>query len=207
MPKHKQLMHLLENADIRKLHEDVEMQMLSEMHKERARELRDELYFTISERTREVSLTDRGCEKICPSDPKLFVLPDLAAEMSAIDGDATLSVTTNTGKTIPDEEVYNYRQFFKTLLSIAIQGYAPLTDEEIKALAVEENCILTFTINELSGKSTVYKFYPYSSTGRRALMTVNGHGEFYVQTDLIEKIASDANKVLNDLDVDSYGKN
>ena len=91
MPKHKQLMHLLENAEVRKLHEDVEMQMLSEMHKERARELRDELYFTISERTREVSLTDRGCEKICPSDPKLFILPDLAAEMSAIDGDATLS--------------------------------------------------------------------------------------------------------------------
>ena len=91
MPKHKQLMHLLENADIRKLHEDVEMQMLSEMYKERARMLKDELYFTIDERTREVALTDKGCEKICPSDPKLFVLPDIAAEMSAIDGDASLS--------------------------------------------------------------------------------------------------------------------
>jgi preprotein translocase subunit SecA len=91
MPKHKQLMHLLENADVRKLHEDVEMQMLSEMHKERARELKDELYFTIDERTREVALTDKGCEKICPQDPKLFVLPDLASELSAIDGDGSLT--------------------------------------------------------------------------------------------------------------------
>ena len=91
MPKHKQFMHLLENAEVRKLHEDVEMQMLSEMHKERARELKGELYFTIDERTREVSLTDKGCERICPSDPKLFVLPDLASELSAIDGDQTLS--------------------------------------------------------------------------------------------------------------------
>ncbi|MBQ5531817.1 MAG: preprotein translocase subunit SecA, partial [Kiritimatiellae bacterium] len=90
MPKHKQLMHLLENAEIRKLHEDGELQMLSEMRKERARELKEELHFTIDERTREVSLTDRGSEKICPQDPKLFVLPDLAAEMSAIDGDASL---------------------------------------------------------------------------------------------------------------------
>ena len=90
MPKHKQLMHLLENPEIRRLHEDGEMQMLSEMRKERAQVLREELYFTISERTREVSLTDRGCEKICPEDPKLFVLPDLASELSAIDGDATL---------------------------------------------------------------------------------------------------------------------
>lgn len=91
MPKHKQLMHLLENPEIRKLHEDGEMQMLSEIRKERAQALRDELYFTISERTREVSLTDRGCEKICPQDPKLFVLPDLASELSAIDGDTSLT--------------------------------------------------------------------------------------------------------------------
>ncbi len=91
MPKHKQLMHLLEDADIRKMHEDVELQMLSEMRKEHARELKEELYFTIDERTREVSLTDKGCEKICPEDPKLFVLPDLAAEMSAIDGDTSLT--------------------------------------------------------------------------------------------------------------------
>ena len=91
MPKHKQLMHFLENADYRKHHEDVEMQMLSEMYKEHARALKDELYFTIDERTREVSLTDKGCEKICPQDPKLFVLPDLASEMSAIDGDASLT--------------------------------------------------------------------------------------------------------------------
>ena len=91
MPKHKQLMHLLENAEVRKMHEDVELQMLSEMRKEHARELKDQLYFTIDERTREVSLTDKGCEKICPEDPKLFVLPDLAAEMSAIDGDQSLT--------------------------------------------------------------------------------------------------------------------
>ena len=91
MPKHKQLMHLLENAEIRKIHEDGELQMLSEMRKERARELKGELYFTIDERTREVALTDKGCEKICPQDPKLFVLPDLAAEMSAIDGDHSLT--------------------------------------------------------------------------------------------------------------------
>ena len=91
MPRHKQFRHLLENAELRKHHEDVEMQMLSEMRKERARELKGELYFTIDERTREVSLTDKGCEKICPQDPKLFVLPDLAAEMSAIDGDKSLT--------------------------------------------------------------------------------------------------------------------
>ena len=91
MPRHKQFKHMLENAELRKHHEDVEMQFLSEMYKEHARELKEELYFTIDERTREVALTDKGCEKICPQDPQMFVLPDLAAEMSAIDGDKSLS--------------------------------------------------------------------------------------------------------------------
>ena len=90
-PKHKQLMHMLEDAETRRIHEQVELQFLSEMFKEHARALKDELYYTIDERTREVSLTDKGCEKICPQDPKLFVLPDLAAEMSAIDGDKSLT--------------------------------------------------------------------------------------------------------------------
>ena len=98
MPRHKQLMHLLENAEIRKIHEDGELQMLSEMRREHARFLKDQLHFTIDERTREVALTDKGCEKICPSDPKLFVLPDLASEMSAIDGDATLSAEERTDR-------------------------------------------------------------------------------------------------------------
>ena len=91
MPKHKQLLHLLENPEIRKVQEDGELKMLSEMFKEHARALRDDLFFTIDERTREVALTDKGCAKICPEDPKLFVLPDLASELSAIDGDASLS--------------------------------------------------------------------------------------------------------------------
>ena len=125
---------------------------------------------------------------------------------------ATLEVTCSNGKVIPDDDVYNFRQFYKTLLSIAIQGYAPgektekMTDAEKAALTKESNNILTFTLTSLKGTKTVYKFYPYSGTGRRALMTVNGSGEFFVQTDLIEKIASDANKVLSGLDINSYGK-
>lgn len=121
---------------------------------------------------------------------------------------ATLDVQCSNGLYIPNADVYNFRQFYKTLLSIAIQDYADLSEEEIEALtSKEENCILTFTFTNLTGDETVYRFYPYSGSGRRSLMTVNGQGEFYVLTDLIEKIASDANKVLAGLDVNAYGKN
>ena len=61
--------------------------MLGELRKEEGIRLREELYFTIDERTREVALTDKGCDKMNPQDPKMFVIPDLASEMSQIDGD------------------------------------------------------------------------------------------------------------------------
>ena len=91
MPKHKQFLHLIEDAAARKLHEQVETMMLSEVRKELARDLRELLLFTIDERTREVSLTDEGSEKLSPSDPEMFVMPDLISALSALDGDASLS--------------------------------------------------------------------------------------------------------------------
>ena len=91
MPKHKQFLHLMEEPSIRKLHEQVESMMMTEMRKELGRELREELLFTIDERTREVSLTDRGNETISPADPEMFVMPDLVSALSILDGDASLS--------------------------------------------------------------------------------------------------------------------
>ena len=91
MPKHKQMLHMFEDANVRKLHEEVEMQMLTEMRKAEGQALRGELYFTIDERTREVSLTDLGCDKMNPQDPKMFVIPDLAGAMSELDGNTELS--------------------------------------------------------------------------------------------------------------------
>ncbi|MBR3820628.1 MAG: preprotein translocase subunit SecA, partial [Kiritimatiellae bacterium] len=91
MPKHKQMLHMFEDANVRKLHEEVEMQMLTEMRKAEGQALRGELYFTIDERTREVSLTDLGCDRMNPQDPKMFVIPDLAGAMSELDGNTDLS--------------------------------------------------------------------------------------------------------------------
>jgi preprotein translocase subunit SecA len=97
-PKHKQMLHMFEDAAIRKLHEDVEMQMLSEMHREEARSLRAELFFTIDERSREVSLTDKGCERMNPRDPETFVIPDLAGALSQLDGNADMSLEEKAEK-------------------------------------------------------------------------------------------------------------
>ena len=91
MPRHKQLMHMLEDNETRKLMEQVETMLLSDIRKDQARALREELYFTIDERSHEANLTEQGCEGLSPNDPDAFVLPDLVSAMSDIDAEEGLS--------------------------------------------------------------------------------------------------------------------
>ena len=53
----------------------------------------DELYFTIDEKNNQVELTDKGREEITEGgeDPELFVLPDVTARFSEIEGDTIMS--------------------------------------------------------------------------------------------------------------------
>jgi len=91
MPKHPSLLKLLEDHDVRRMLEKVNDQFLTETHKELARELRQDLLFTVDEKSNDAGLTDKGTEAISPQDPDAYVLPDLATIMSALDGDENIS--------------------------------------------------------------------------------------------------------------------
>ena len=96
MPKHKQILHLLEEPANRRLHEQVENMMLTDMRKEQARALREDLFFTIDERGHDANLTEKGCETLNPTDPEAYVLPDLISAMAELDGDESLSESEKT---------------------------------------------------------------------------------------------------------------
>ncbi len=91
MPKNKQFLHLLEDPAIRRLYEKIDAAMLTDMRKDQARELREELFFTIDEKGNDASLTEKGCEALSPNDPEAYVLPDLATELGNIEADASLT--------------------------------------------------------------------------------------------------------------------
>lgn len=121
MPKHKQLLHMLEDVSIRKLHEQVENMMLTEMRKEEARDLLEGLLFSIDERTREVALTDRGCETMNPSDPEMFVMPDMVSALATLDGQKNLTAEERAKKRqeiqtdfmIRSERIHNVDQLLR----------------------------------------------------------------------------------------------
>jgi hypothetical protein len=96
-----------------------------------------------------------------------------------------------------ETDVKNFRQVYKTYLSLKLEDY---TDSH-----ETENLILTLRFVTDAGKSYEFKFYAYST--RRCYYTVNGEGEFYVLRDMVEKAVSDTRKVLSGEMVDSWAKN
>ena len=91
MPKNKQFMHMLEEAPIRRMLEKISDQMLTDMRKDQARELREELYFTIDEKGHDASLTEKGCNELNPADPEAYLLPDLVGGLAELEGESGLT--------------------------------------------------------------------------------------------------------------------
>jgi preprotein translocase subunit SecA len=86
MPKNKQLAKLIEEPATRRLLEQVNNMMITDSYKEEARELREELFFTVDEKGHDAGLTDKGCETLNPEDPESFLMPDLATALSDLEG-------------------------------------------------------------------------------------------------------------------------
>lgn len=123
-------------------------------------------------------------------------------------------IEVNSGTSIPNAEVNNFRQYYKTMLNITDQDYVTLSSDDLQKLIEDESqCFLTMTYEDTEGRENVYQFYHYyeASTGHisggKVFVMVNGVGEFYTTNDLVEKVVNDTSRVLNGLDIDAYGHN
>ena len=92
MPKHSRLMKILQDPDNLKLLQVTELDYLKDQGRRMA-VIDDELFFSIDERNHQIDISDKGRELLATSneDPNMFVIPDIAAEMSALEGDETVT--------------------------------------------------------------------------------------------------------------------
>ncbi|MBX3043292.1 MAG: preprotein translocase subunit SecA [Candidatus Kapabacteria bacterium] len=91
-PKHKKLTKLLQEPENQKLKRDTEMFFLRDKGK-RMHEIDDELYYNIDEKTHQIDISEKGRELLGTrdEDANMFVIPDIAAQFSQIEGDPNLS--------------------------------------------------------------------------------------------------------------------
>src|ERR687888_1075586 len=90
-PRNKQLLRLMEDPDKRRAIDKAELSFYQDTRKEELFQLKEELFFTIDEKSNEADLSEQGRIFLNPDDPSAFVLPDLINEFTEIDLDPTLS--------------------------------------------------------------------------------------------------------------------
>jgi preprotein translocase subunit SecA len=105
MPKNKKLLKLLQEPGVKSLVQRVELDVLADRKQpardQKLRRIEDDLYFVLDERGHSVHLTEKGVETMSPSDPNLFVVPDISHEVHEIEHDDSLS---------PKEKIERRRQ-------------------------------------------------------------------------------------------------
>src|SRR6188474_3077109 len=90
-PRNKQLLRMMEDPEKRKAVDKAELSFYGDTRKEELFALKEELFFTIDEKSQDADLSEQGRSFLNPDDPDAFVLPDLINEFTEIDLDQTLS--------------------------------------------------------------------------------------------------------------------
>ncbi|HWY51407.1 MAG TPA: preprotein translocase subunit SecA [Chthoniobacterales bacterium] len=90
-PRNKQLLRMMEDPDKRRAIDKAELSFYTDTRKEELFLLKEELFFTIDEKSNESDLSEQGRMFLNPDDPNAFVLPDLISEFTEIDLDPSLS--------------------------------------------------------------------------------------------------------------------
>src|SRR5207247_9166785 len=81
----------MEDPEKRRAIDKAELSFYTDTRKEELFTLKEELFFTIDEKSNEAVLSEKGRTFLNPDDPNAFVLPDLISEFTEIDLDETLS--------------------------------------------------------------------------------------------------------------------
>lgn len=90
-PKNRALLRAMEDPEKRKSMEKSELSFYQDTQKTALFEMKEELYYTIDEKTHDADLSEMGRNFLNPDDPDAFVLPDIATAYGEIDADASLS--------------------------------------------------------------------------------------------------------------------
>src|SRR5438477_8782613 len=90
-PRNKQLLRMMEDPDKRRAVDKAELSFYQDTRKEELFALKEELFFTIDEKSNEADLSEQGRNFLNPDDPNAFVLPDLISEFTEIDLNQSLS--------------------------------------------------------------------------------------------------------------------
>ena len=107
LPKNNALIKYLSQEGIKPLLLETEAFYMQDNNREMPKAV-EPLYFVIDEKNRSVELTDKGIDELTgrSEDPQFFVLPDIASQLSEVEGNQ--SISTAERQQLKDELMQNY---------------------------------------------------------------------------------------------------
>ncbi len=148
MPVHRQLMHILEDAELLKKVERLEMAVRSDQNRGMLQEVQSELFFVIDEKRHEADLTEKGRNAISPDDPEAFVMPDLLNTLHDIDADKELSIAEKMQKKQEFQDSFSLKSERLQNLSQLLRAYC-LFEKDVHYV-VQDNKVLI--VDEHTGR-------------------------------------------------------
>jgi preprotein translocase subunit SecA len=114
-------------------------------------ELKEELFFTMDDKSHDADLTEMGRRQLDPDDPDGFVLPDLASIFSDIDGDESLSDEDKTKRKHEIEQSMDQQGIRLHSIGQLLKAYC-LYEKDVDYV-VEENKVVI--VDENTGRKMV----------------------------------------------------
>ncbi len=106
MPKHRQLMKLLEEPKPRRLIDRIHADLISDMRRREMHKIMDDMYFSMDEKSHDVHLTDKGLLEIAADNKEKYTLPDIIIEIQKVDEDDSLTLNEKNEKKAEIQKVY-----------------------------------------------------------------------------------------------------
>ncbi len=147
-PRNKQLLRMMEDPDKRRAIDKAELSFFTDTRKEELFQLKEELFFTIDEKSNESDLSEQGREFLNPDDPTAFVLPDLISEFTEIDLDPTLADEEKDRKKTERQEHCDQQAERIHNISNLLRAYC-VFDKDVQYV-VEDNKVVI--VDEFTGR-------------------------------------------------------
>jgi preprotein translocase subunit SecA len=145
-PKNKRLQKLMHEPGVQKMIRRVESDY---MRDKKVQELDDDLYFSIDEKAHTIDPTEKGRQALSPGHPQMFILPDLATELSEIEGAEDLEQSTKERK--KDEIQADYADKSERLHNISqlLRAYS-LFEKDVEYVVSEDGKVMI--VDEFTGR-------------------------------------------------------
>jgi preprotein translocase subunit SecA len=147
-PRNKQLLRMMEDPDKRRAIDKAELSFFTDTRKEELFQLKEELFFTIDEKSNESDLSEQGRKFLNPDDPNAFVLPDLISEFTEIDLDPALSDVEKDKKKTERQEHCDQQAERIHNISNLLRAYC-VFDKDVQYV-VEDNKVVI--VDEFTGR-------------------------------------------------------